>query len=252
MDIQQVQPIPDPVVKATGALNNMVQAQQKFIADVLTEKPVSMYRMDDYGKIRNELYENVKSAAQTRFPLFNDKYKLSLEEVDYDDPADVDIPAQKQAILDGKSCTRRLRGSWVLRDAVTDKPISSTKRMTLMRVPYMTDRGTFIRNGHEYAFANIARMEPGVYAKQRDDEVSAQFNVKKGTGSGFHMRLMPNTGAFLIKRGTINCPAYTVLRDMGVADEDMEKAWGAELFQKNRLLGSDGKARAAADKIYNM
>lgn len=235
-----------------GAASNMIRAQQKFIADVLTEKPTSMYRMDDYPTIRHNLFENVKNAVSKRFPLYNERYTLALEDVDYDDPEDLDIPAQKQAILEGRSCVRRLRGSWVLRDAVTDKVVDKSKRMTLMKVPYMTDRGTFIRNGHEYAFTNIMRMEPGVYTKQKDDEISAQFNIKKGTGPGFNMRLIPSTGIFQISRGTTNCPAYTVLHDLGVTDEQMQKAWGEELFKKNKEAGSGEKARIAANKIYNM
>ena len=236
-----------------GTLNNLVRAQQKFIANTLAQgKDVKVFRMDDYPTIRKVLFDNVKNAISQRFPLYNDRYTLTIEDVDYDDPEDVDLQKQKQAILDGSSVARRLRGSWVLRDAKTDKEVSRTKRMTLMNVPYITDRGTFIRNGHEYAFSNIMRMEPGVYTKQRDDEISAQFNIKKGTGAGFNMFLQPNTGIFKIKRNTTSCPAYTVFRDMGITDEQMKEAWGQELFDKNKAAGSDEKASIAANKIYNM
>ena len=238
--------------EAVPTLNNLMRAQQKFISNVLAKDDVQIFRMDDYPTIRRILFNNVKDAIQKRFPLYNDRYTLSIEDVDYDDPDDVDIAKQKQAILDGDSCTRRLRGVWVLRDAKTDKEVSRTRRMTLMNVPYITDRGTFIRNGHEYAFSNIMRMEPGVYTKQRDDEVSAQFNIQQGTGSGFNMFLTPNTGVFKIKRGTATAPAYTVFRDLGVSDDQMREAWGQELFDKNKAAGTDEKAVQAANKIYNM
>lgn len=234
------------------SLNNLMRAQQKFISNVLKQKDIDVYRMDDYPRIRKILFNNVKDAINQRFPLYNDRYTLAIENVEYDDPEEIDLAKQKQAILDGTSVIRRLRGSWVLRDAKTDKEISRTRRMTLMQVPYITDRGTFIRNGHEYAFSNIMRMEPGVYTKQRDDEISAQFNIKKGTGAGFNMYLMPNTGIFKIQRETTSVPAYTVLRDMGVTDEQMKEAWGQELFDKNKAAGSDEKASIAANKIYNM
>lgn len=236
-----------------GTLNNLVRAQQKFIANTLAQgKDVKVFRMDDYPTIRKVLFDNVKNAISQRFPLYNDRYTLTIEDVDYDDPEEVGLDKQKQAILDGTSIARRLRGSWVLRDAKTDKEVSRTKRMTLMNVPYITDRGTFIRNGHEYAFSNIMRMEPGVYTKQRDDEISAQFNIKKGTGAGFNMFLQPNTGIFKIKRNTTSVPAYTVFHDMGITDEQMKEAWGQELFDKNKAAGSDEKASIAANKIYNM
>ena len=169
--------MPDAAVKSfENTAKNMLRAKQQFIADVLTQKPDRIYDMDDYGAMRRELSDNVKNAVQKRFPLYNDRYSLGLEEVDYDDPEDIDIDAQKDAIMEGRSCSRRLRGAWVMRDP-DGKVISKTRRMTLMRVPYMTDRGTFIRNGHEYAFSNIMRLEPGVYTKAKDNEVSAQFNI---------------------------------------------------------------------------
>lgn len=236
-----------------GTVNNLIRAQQKFIANTLAQgKDVKIFRMDDYPTIRKVLFENVKNAISQRFPLYNDRYTLSIEDVDYDDPEEIGLAKQKQAILDGKSIARRLRGTWVLRDAKTNKEVSRTRRMTLMNVPYITDRGTFIRNGHEYAFSNIMRMEPGVYTKQRDDEVSAQFNIKKGTGAGFNMFLQPNTGVFKIKRNTTSAPAYTVFHDMGITDDQMKEAWGQELFDKNKAAGMDEKAIVAAKKIYNM
>jgi DNA-directed RNA polymerase beta subunit len=236
---------------SAASLANMERARQQFIADVLTPKPKHIYRLDDYKTIRGDLFGNVKDAVSRRFPLYNDKYSMGLEDVDYDDPEDFDVDEQKRALLSGKSMTRRLRGRWVLRDA-NGKVVSQTRRMTLMHVPFMTDRGTFIRNGSEYAFTNIMRLEPGVYTKRKNDEISAQFNIKQGTGPGFNMSLNPTTGIFQIKRGTANAPAYTVFRDLGVTDEQMQKAWGDELFQKNKQAGISDKARSAASRIYNM
>jgi len=244
-------PKDDNIQQATGALNAAVSAQQKFIADVLSEKPDQVYRLDDYDTIRHNLFNNVADAVKRRFPLVNSRYTLSVEDVDYDDPEELDVDEQKRALLSGKSCTRRLRGAWVLTDNATGKEISRTRRMTLMRVPHMTDRGTFIRNGREYAFTNIMRLEPGVYTKSKPDEVSAQFNVKKGTGQGFTMRMLPSSGLFQITRGTATAPAYTVLKDMGVTDDQMKEAWGDELFARNREAGLGQRARQAADRIYS-
>lgn len=241
-----------PDIKPRGAMANSTRAVQQFIADVLTQKPDRVYRLDDYDAIRQIIFDNVKSAVERRFPLRNDRYTLSLEDVDYDDPEDIDVNEQKRLLLNNKSSTRRLRGSWVLRDAETDKVLSKSRRMTLMHVPRMSSRGTFIRNGREYNLTNIMRLEPGVYCKQKPDEVSAQFNIKQGTGQGFNMALNPKTGLFTIRRGTTNAPAYTVLHDMGVTDEQMRDAWGKDIFETNRAAGISDKGRASADKIYNM
>jgi len=242
----------DQKQSATAALANINRAAQQFIADTLTEKPDKLYRLDDYGAIRSIIFDNVKDAVSRRYPLRNERYTLGLEDVDYDDPEDIGVDEQKRLLLEGKSSARRLRGSWVLRDAGTDKVISKTRRMTLMRVPRITDRGTFIRNGREYCIGNIMRLEPGVYCKKKPDEISAQFNIKQGTGPGFNMVMNPKTGVFNIRRGTTNAPAYTVLHDMGVKDEEMRAAWGDDIFEANRKAGVGDKAVGLASRIYNM
>lgn len=234
-----------------GALGNITRATQQFISDVLTKKPDRVYSMDDYGTIRSVIFDNVRDAVKRRFPLRNEKYTLTVEDVDYDDPEDIGLDEQKRLLLEGKSSKRRLRGSWVLRDAATDKVISKTRRMTLMNVPRMSDRGTFIRNGKEICLGNIMRLEPGVYCKQGPAAVSAQFNVRQGTGRGFSMNLNPQTGLFTVTKGTVNAPAYTVLHDIGVTDDQMRKAWGEDLFKSNKDAGMSERARTAAGRIYS-
>ena len=178
--------------------------------------------------------------------------KIPKEDLDYYDPAEVSYKEQKQAVLQGRNVGRRLRGRYVLKDAASDKVISQTPVQTIMTVPYMTDRGTFIHSGHQYTFNNIMRLQPGVYTKKNSsDQMSAQFNVKKGTGAGFNMRFVPSKGLFQINRGTANAPAYTVMKDLGVTDQAMEQAWGKQLFKLNKQYGSGQKARISANKIYN-
>lgn len=238
---------------AQAVSNNINKYQQKFIADILTSKPDKMYRMDDFKTMRELLFDNVKKAVQSRFPLYNDRYTMAVQDVDYQlDKKPFDYQRQKQAVLNGKSLGRKLKGRYVLYDAATNKVVSKTPLRTLVTVPYMTDRGTFIQNGHQYAITNIMRLQPGVYTKKNtDDQISAQFNVKKGTGAGFNMRFTPSTGKFIINRGTANAPAYTVLKDLGVTDQQMQESWGKQLFQINKLYGQGQKARIAADRIYN-
>ena len=62
--------------------------------------------------------------------------------------------------------------------------------------------------------------------------------MKKGTGAGFNMKFTPSRGLFQINRGTANAPAYTVMKDLGVTDEQMKASWGDELFKLNKEYGS--------------
>ena len=170
------------------------------------------------------------------------EYRLMV--LDSSNIAEIDLGETNVMTTDGNSLHK------VLSDA-SGKVVARTKKMTLARVPYMTDRGTFIRNGHEYCFSNIMRLEPGVYVKERPDEVSAQFNIKQGTGGGFGMRMVPRTGVFEMTRGTGKAPAYTVLKDMGVTDDQMKAAWGDALYSINRDAGMSTRARQQADRFYN-
>ena len=235
-----------------GILAGVQRQQQKFIADILDQKPRKVYRMDDYSTMRSLIYQNVLQAVKQRFPLYNNKYLLDVQDLDYQTPQTNDYKAQKQAILNGKSLGRKLKGSFVLKDATTQKVISKGKRQTILTVPHMTDRGTFINSGSQYALINIMRLQPGVYTKKNtDNQISAQFNVKKGTGAGFNMKFVPSRGLFYMNRGTANAPAYTVLKDLGVTDQQMRQSWGQELYNKNKQAGLGQKARIAADRIYN-
>lgn len=232
--------------------NNIQRQKQQFIADILDQQKPVLYRADDYKTQRRLIFDKVKKAVQKRFPIYNDKYVLSVQNLQYEDPQEFSYKEQKQAILQGSNVGRRLKGNYVLRDAATDKVISKTPVQTLLKVPYLSDRGTFINSGHQYTFNNIMRLQPGVYTKKHnDDQISAQFNVKKGTGAGFSMRFVPSKGVFQINRSTANAPAYTVLKDMGVTDQQMKAAWGDQLFNKNKEYGSGEKARIAANRIYN-
>lgn len=235
-----------------GTFNGIQRQTQAFIADILDQEQPQLYRVNDYKTMRKLIFDKVKKSVVKRFPLYNNKYVLSVENVQYKDPQQFSYKQQKEAILNGKSLGRRLTGTYVLTDAATGKEVSRTNNQTLLSVPYMTDRGTFINSGHEYTFNNIMRLQPGAYAKKNnDDQLTTQFNVKKGTGAGFNMKFIPSRGLFQINRGTANAPAYTVMRDLGVTDEQMKQSWGQELFKINKDYGSTQKARIAAKKIYN-
>lgn len=226
--------------------------RQTYIASVLTDTPDDIWDPLDFPKVRQKLYSNTMESLKKRFPLYNDKYELGLDNVEYIDPEDFSLTEQKKAIMEGKTLGRRIRGSWVLKDVNTGKVVEKTKPMTLLKVPYITERGTFIRNGSEYTFSNILRLQPGVYTRKKDqDEILAQFNAKQGTGTRVDMVFQPSTGTFRFRKGSLNAPAYTVLKDYGITDDELKEAWGPELWKLNVDAASDQRARVAADRFYN-
>ena len=69
-----------------GVFNNIQRQTQAFIADVLDQESPTLYRADDYKTMRKLIFDRVKSSVIKRFPLYNNKYVLSVEDVDYADP----------------------------------------------------------------------------------------------------------------------------------------------------------------------
>ena len=239
-------------VPVQGPVQVRPDTRQKYIASVLTDKLEDTWDPLDFPTVRKKLYANTVESLKKRFPLYNDKYELGLENVEYIDPEDFSLKDQKRAIMEGKTLGRRIRGVWTLKDIATGKVIEKTKPMTLLKVPYLTERGTFIRNGSEYTFSNILRLQPGVYTRRKDqDEILAQFNAKQGTGTRIDMVFKPSTGVFQFRKGTLNVPAYTVLKDYGITDDQLKNAWGDELWKMNMNAASNQRARSAADKFYN-
>lgn len=154
--------------------------------------------------------------------------------MDYDNTDDVPISEQKKNLLENKYITKKLRGTIKLYDKTTDELLEE-KRLSLMRVPYLTNRGTFIHGGNEYATIMQSRLLPGVYTRrQANGELETQFNVKPGTGVGFRVGFEPETTQYRVKISQANLHMYSLMHDLGTPDDDLKKAWGPEIFNANK------------------
>ena len=200
----------------------------------------------DYNKSRTKMYDGVLTALQTKYPIENENYKLELNDLRYDGPEHYSLKEQKQAILSQQSLARPIKGTWNLIDKKTNQPIDSYKS-TIINVPYLTQRGTYIVGGSEYTSAHQARLKSGVYSRKKDNgEYEAHVNVLKG-GPGFRVFMEPKTGVFRMQIGQAKLRLYPVMRAMGVSDQDMQKRWGSDLFNAN-MTASDGKG--TLDKVW--
>jgi DNA-directed RNA polymerase beta subunit len=110
------------------------------------------------------------------------------------------------------------------------------KKLTLMKVPYLTERGTFIRGGNEYVTVNQLRLLPGPFTRRQQNGIlETQFNVRQGTGSNFQVAMLPETSEFRLWVKGSDLHLYSLLKDMGVSDDELKERWGEEIFQKNSL-----------------
>lgn len=195
--------------------------------------PVTMRDFGDSTAVRTAIYDRVLGAARNLKPVSNTRYQLHVQDVDYEDPAEYPISRQKEAILKGETLARRLRGTWVLRDA-TGQEIER-KRTTLATVPYFTPRGTFIIGGTENTLKHQMRLRAGVFARRKENgELEAHANILPGKGMSHRYNLEPETGVFKAQFAQANLPLYSVLRHVfGVPDTRLRESWGNELFESN-------------------
>jgi DNA-directed RNA polymerase beta subunit len=230
-----------------------MSTQQPFLSDILSEGPVKQYDILDFDEIRNQTMDNVKAAVQRRFPMSNERYSLELEDLDYDGSDKYSIKDQKEAILKGRSLGRKLRGRWMLRDVATGDVVQKGKKSTVLNVPYLTQRGTYIRNGHEMVMGHILRLNPGVYTRKKaNGQFEAQVNVTQGTGMGFRVYMDPSNGVFNMRKGGVNTRLYPILRSMGVDDDALKASWGEDLLNANKKAATGTMVTRNLQKIMPM
>lgn len=211
---------------------------------------VALRAFDDAKAARKGIYDGTLQALKTRFPLENKSYRLELSNVRYTGPQDFTLAQQKDALLGNKPLHTPVSGHFKL-VRKSDNAVVDEKDEVVMHVPYYTDRGTILNNGSEYTVANQLRLKPGVYTRvRRSGDIETQFNVKPGTGRGFRLRMDPSTGVMTFNVGTANMPVYPILRSLGVTDQQMVKAWGADIASVNARKAESVAGRSAVDKMY--
>jgi DNA-directed RNA polymerase beta subunit len=211
------------------------QVPEKNKLPTLADPSLDAIDFGDYNRRRELIFNKAQQAVQTRFTASNAKYDLSVEDVaiqDQDKP--ISLKEQKAAILGGKTLHKPLRGRLVLRDKAGNI-IDKGSRRTLMNVPYLTDRGTFIRNGNESVVINQFRLRPGVYHRKTVDGLfESMFNVEAGSGQQFKMKFDPQSAQFFMEAGGRKMALYPILQAIGVDDATLEKAWGVDILEKNK------------------
>ncbi len=173
--------------------------------------------------------------------------RLELKDMKYVGPEKFTKQQQHEALLNDKLLSRRLRGTVRLIDEETNDVLDERKNLTLAHVPYLTERGTFVDNGSEFSPVMQSRLLPGVYARKRDNgELETHFNVRPGTGSAMRVSFDPTSAQYRLKVGSSDLHAYSVFRDLGVSDEELERRWGPEILEANRAKYS----RSTLDRLY--
>ena len=204
---------------------------------------------EDSDNLRTSIFDGVKEEFQNTFPKQFGGVTLHLSDLDYADKPKFALKEQKAAILGNKALNRRLRGKLTLMDDATGKVIEEEVK-TLMKVPYLTERGTFVHNGNEYSVINQSRLRSGIYTRKKSSgDLEAHVNAERGKGQSFHVRLEPRTGLFKLDIGQAQLHLYSILNHIGVDDEALKASWGEELFEKNKAKYDARVFQKAYDRL---
>lgn len=211
------------------------------------EIPDGLRSFTDFDKARSNIYGSVYENAAAAFPIEGRGVRLELADLQYTGPETFSLAEEKDALLRRRSLYRPLKGTFKLVDAATGAELGQ-KRGLVARVPYMTRRGTFIRNGLEYTVANQARLLSGVYSRQKESgDMESHFNILGG-GPSFRLFMDPDSGVFKMQIGKSKIPLVPLLRAVGVTDAQIKDSWGPKLLQAN--LKSQGGDEVAVRKAY--
>lgn len=193
-----------------------------------------MRRFGDHSAVRNSVFDNALTTVQSLPPIENSRYKLQLSDVHYSGPATYTLAAHKQALLGGRSLTRRMHGTFSLVDK-SSGDIVDRRKMALASVPTLTNQGTFVLDGTASAVSHQLRLLPGIYTRTKGSGgTEAHVNLLPGTGVPHRIALDAETGVFRTSVGQAEIPTISLLKAFGATDEELKNSWGEELFKVNQ------------------
>jgi DNA-directed RNA polymerase beta subunit len=203
-------------------------------------------------KTRKWVNENAKNAFQKALnKVESPAYRMKVTNVTLKEPEKPFTYAeQSKAIMDKKDITVPIRATFQMIDKKTGKVLDE-KTTTVAHVPWVTERNTCILNGSEYVVIGQQRLKPGVYTRIKESgEAEAHVNVLPGTGVGGKVIFIPERALFVYQVGTTQIKLYGLLRDLGVSDGEMERAWGKEIFLKNKSNYGGNEIEKFYSKIF--
>ena len=219
-------------------------------SDTAAPTEATLRAFDDAPGLRTNISEGVLAGLTEKFPVENDRYRLELGGLKFEQQK-FKLAEQKRAILEGRTLSSPVKGTWRLFDKETNQELDKTSGIVL-RIPHVNRQGTYIYNGNQYTVSNQARLRPGIYTRRRESgEIESHFNVKPGTGIGFRVMMEPKTGIFKLNVGQANLKLLPVLRGMGLNDSDVRRAWGNELFEANAQKDDPSAFKKAAQRLVS-
>lgn len=177
--------------------------------------------------------KEVVSAIKEQFPYEGRTNVLDIKDIEVDDNVSSDdVGYQSDAKMSGRTFGIPVNATVSLKDKKTRKVIDE-KKMKVADIPKITNRLSYIVDGSEYQVDNQWRLQPGIYSKVRQDGgLETFFNIK---GKPLRMKFDPKSRKFNVKHGGAEPPLYPLMKAMDFSDADLEKMWGKDILEANKV-----------------
>ena len=198
--------------------------------------------------LRKSIFDIAVSSFGKKIDMIETQdFKLKTRDLKVDFPK-ITTSAQKKAVLEKKDLTVPLKGTIDLVHKASGKVLES-KTTTIAQLPYVTNHNTVIYNGSEYEGVNQQRLLPGIYSRIRQDGIpEAHINPEARTGQSGRILFLPEKQVFILMVRNSQIRLYGLLKDLGVPDDQMKKAWGEQIYNANRALYSGDEI----DKFHSL
>jgi len=196
---------------------------------------LDLRRITDNARVRKLTNENLTKAFSDK--VLEGRYtRLKFNKVEVEDKK-FSLAEQKKALLYNKDLSVKVKGTLHLEDKLTGKSMGK-KTINLGKLPWRTDRGTYINKGTEYSVANQFRLKYGAYSRVKENgEIETHYNITPGTGRSFRVLLDPKSGVFKLVISQARPYLYPILKFAGISDQMIRAYWGDAVLKTNKRVG---------------
>jgi DNA-directed RNA polymerase beta subunit/DNA-directed RNA polymerase beta' subunit len=201
-----------------------------------------------------KLQTNVKSIFDQYFPYERNDYRFEVKNIHFEDPS-ISHTSQEQAFLNDASVESMVRGDVEVYHK--GHLVKTHRNQILVRIPYPTERGTYIAGGNELVVLNRMSRRNGVYIHPiRDIRHTRILTAEvRSKGSRFEINFDANRAQMKIEKlgdfGKTNPGAidlFSFLHLLGVTDGEIRQAVNDKELADTLLANS---TNASTQKMYS-
>jgi DNA-directed RNA polymerase subunit beta len=169
---------------------------------------------------------------------------VNIEDIKFERPKLFDLEHEIDVKDRGGSLLGSVKGVLVVKDKKTGKVTSKSNPRTIVTIPYLTNRGTYIIGGKEKVISKQMRLKPGVYTYDKNSKVETLMFLERG--KNLYFEFDPEETNLKVTLDGRNTNAIIFLRILGITDAEIsavinDKKIEAPLMRKAQNKNMDAE-----------